>query len=212
MMLAPPPAVGAGAGASCASPRVTCSSSAWARANTTSSPVRGWPRQAQLHDAAAADTIGGDVWWLLLQRCSAQRCRSPHPPTHPPSLPPAVAEVLRAIIGAYKDLFKVQQQQQGGGGGLSDALLFSNYGLAALVVDEVCREVRERCGAVRCECECGASASAVRCECAPPGGGGVQGWGVGGCVGCKGGRGGGGGRGVRSYSWRASAPCTRSPG
>ena len=125
--------------------------------------------------------------------CNAALPNGAARPTHPPSLPPAVAEVLRAIIGAYKDLFKVQQQQQGGGGGLSDALLFSNYGLAALVVDEVCREVRERCGAVRCECECGASASAVRCECAPPGGGGVQGWGVGGCVGCKGGRGGEGG-------------------
>ena len=58
-----------------------------------------------------------------------------------------MAEVLRAIIGAYKDLFKVQQQQGGsGGGGLSDALLFSNYGLVALVVDEVCREVRARAG------------------------------------------------------------------
>jgi hypothetical protein len=44
-----------------------------------------------------------------------------------------VAEVLRAIIGCYKDLFKAT---------LTDAILFSNYAQTVLVIDEVCKEVR----------------------------------------------------------------------
>lgn len=49
-------------------------------------------------------------------------------------LPPAaVAEVLRAIIGTYRELFKAPA--------LTEAVLFSNYAATALVVDEVCREV-----------------------------------------------------------------------
>lgn len=44
-----------------------------------------------------------------------------------------MAEVLRAIIGTYRDVLKAPA--------LTDAALFSNYALAALVVDEVCREV-----------------------------------------------------------------------
>ncbi|EFN53185.1 hypothetical protein CHLNCDRAFT_137003 [Chlorella variabilis] len=44
----------------------------------------------------------------------------------------ALAEVLRTIIAVYREVFKAAA--------LTDALLFSNYALAALVVDEVCRE------------------------------------------------------------------------
>lgn len=44
-----------------------------------------------------------------------------------------MAEVLRAIIGTYRELFKAPA--------LTEAVLFSNYALTALVVDEVCREV-----------------------------------------------------------------------
>ncbi|PRW60145.1 6-phosphogluconolactonase 1 [Chlorella sorokiniana] len=44
----------------------------------------------------------------------------------------ALAEVLRAIIGTYRELFKAPA--------LTEAALFSNYALTALVVDEVCRE------------------------------------------------------------------------
>ena len=49
-----------------------------------------------------------------------------------------MAEVLRTIIAVYREVFKAAA--------LTDALLFSNYALAALVVDEVCREVRARLG------------------------------------------------------------------
>lgn len=63
-------------------------------------------------------------------------------------LPPAaVAEVLRAIIGTYRELFKAPA--------LTEAVLFSNYAATALVVDEVCREV----GGV------GAGRSGRCCEC-----------------------------------------------
>lgn len=44
-----------------------------------------------------------------------------------------MAEVLRVIIGVYRELFRATS--------LTDAVLFSNYALTALVVDEVCREV-----------------------------------------------------------------------
>lgn len=43
--------------------------------------------------------------------------------------------MLRALIGAYKEAFKVPT--------LSDALLFANYAQTILVVDEVCKEVRD---------------------------------------------------------------------
>ena len=46
----------------------------------------------------------------------------------------AVSEVLRAIISTYREVFKAPN--------LTDAVLFSNYAVAALVVDEVVREVR----------------------------------------------------------------------
>lgn len=45
----------------------------------------------------------------------------------------AVSAVLAAIIAAYKEVFR--------GASLTDALLFSNYAIVVLVVDEVCREV-----------------------------------------------------------------------
>ena len=51
----------------------------------------------------------------------------------PPLPPTAVAEVLRAIIAAYRDLFKAAS--------LTDGVLLANYALAVLVVDEVCKEV-----------------------------------------------------------------------
>lgn len=68
----------------------------------------------------------------LLTSCSSHlhsgQCR-------PPRLRcAAVAEVLRAIIGTYRELFKAPT--------LTEAALLSNYALTALVVDEVCREVR----------------------------------------------------------------------
>lgn len=52
-------------------------------------------------------------------------------------MPPlAVAELLRGVIGAYKESFKAAA--------LSDSAVFQNYALAALVVDEACKEVRGR--------------------------------------------------------------------
>lgn len=60
-----------------------------------------------------------------------------------------MVEVLRAIIGAYRELFKAPA--------LTEAVLFSNYALTALVVDEVCREVG-------CGC-CPASGVSVRPAC-----------------------------------------------
>ncbi|KAL4859103.1 hypothetical protein ACK3TF_000878 [Chlorella vulgaris] len=44
----------------------------------------------------------------------------------------ALSAVLAAIIAAYKEVFR--------GASLTDALLFSNYAVVVLVVDEVCRE------------------------------------------------------------------------
>ncbi|KAI3436211.1 hypothetical protein D9Q98_002265 [Chlorella vulgaris] len=44
----------------------------------------------------------------------------------------ALSAVLAAIIAAYKEVFR--------GASLTDALLFSNYAIVVLVVDEVCRE------------------------------------------------------------------------
>lgn len=72
-------------------------------------------------------------------------------PTQPPSLRmhahtaatppchalPAVAEVLRAIIAAYRELFKAAT--------LTDGVLLSNYAMAVLVVNEVCKEVGGCC-------------------------------------------------------------------
>ena len=49
-----------------------------------------------------------------------------------------MAEVLRAIIAAYRELFKAAT--------LTDGVLLSNYAMAVLVVNEVCKEV----GAGRC--------------------------------------------------------------
>ena len=45
-----------------------------------------------------------------------------------------MAEVLRSIIGVFREQFKAAS--------LTDAVIFSKYALAALVVDEVCKEVR----------------------------------------------------------------------
>ncbi|KAL4431611.1 hypothetical protein ABPG77_001453 [Micractinium sp. CCAP 211/92] len=44
----------------------------------------------------------------------------------------ALAEVLRVIISTYREVFKAPN--------LTDAVLFSNYAVAVLVVDEVVRE------------------------------------------------------------------------
>lgn len=66
----------------------------------------------------------------------AQRSRSTSRHVPPLLCAPSarvVAEVLRAIIGTYRELFKAPA--------LTEAGLFSNYALTALVVDEVCREV-----------------------------------------------------------------------
>lgn len=46
----------------------------------------------------------------------------------------ALADILRSIIGIYKDMFKVAT--------LSDGVLFSRYAQAALIIDEVIKEVR----------------------------------------------------------------------
>jgi hypothetical protein len=44
-----------------------------------------------------------------------------------------VAEVLRTLIGVYKEAFKVPT--------LSDAVMFDNYAQTIIVLDEVCKEV-----------------------------------------------------------------------
>ena len=57
-------------------------------------------------------------------------------PAKPPSpLAPstaAVAELLRCLIGAYRDAFR---------SALTDAVLLANYAQTALVADELCKEV-----------------------------------------------------------------------
>ena len=50
----------------------------------------------------------------------------------------AVAEVLRALVAALKDVLKVPV--------LSDTIVFQGYAQAALVVDEVVKEVRGQGG------------------------------------------------------------------
>jgi hypothetical protein len=87
-----------------------------------------------------------------------------------------VAEVLRAIISAYRDLFKAAS--------LTDGVLLANYALAVLVVDEVCKEVggwvgawMRACGRAGCSngwaplgglCRCMFYAASQRCICAQP--------------------------------------------
>lgn len=47
----------------------------------------------------------------------------------------AVSEILKTIIGCYKEIFKVQA--------LSDTALLQNFAQTALVIDEVCKEVSQ---------------------------------------------------------------------
>lgn len=68
------------------------------------------------------------LWPTYVEARASQAARAA-----PVSLLPVVAEVLRAIIGTYRELFKAPA--------LTEAVLFSNYAATALVVDEVCREV-----------------------------------------------------------------------
>lgn len=45
-----------------------------------------------------------------------------------------MSDILRIIIGCYKDIFKVPA--------LSDTVLLQSFAQTALVIDEVCKEVR----------------------------------------------------------------------
>jgi len=87
--------------------------------------------------AAVAEVLGAIIGtYRELFKAAIQRFQH----TAAPSTHCAVAEVLRAIIGTYRELFKAPA--------LTEAVLFSNYALTALVVDEVCREVGASCAHV----------------------------------------------------------------
>ena len=86
---------------------------------------------------AAASTAAAPHAPVCRHRLAPLPTHLPPRPT-PLLLPPVVAEVLRAIIAAYRELFKAAS--------LTDGVLLSNYALAVLVVDEVCKEVGGRAG------------------------------------------------------------------
>lgn len=112
----------------------------WGQANTANWRVSGGAAPAVWPAAASTSP------------CSSSGCRAPpwqlasfsfcqaaiHVPLNArlwviSSCCPAVAEVLRVIISTYREVFKAPN--------LTDAVLFSNYAVTVLVVDEVVREV-----------------------------------------------------------------------